>query len=693
MVDLDPIPFADEETGTEVGRTVAASVGRPARTRTPMRSSGRPRWPLLAILLLTVLGIAHGLAIWRGMGGLEGLTNGWPLWRDDHPLYYHSALVTRAFLHQSATTAGYDPAFMAGYAKSVVFPASSTLPELVVWAFGGDRPELAYKLYVLVSAIALPWLVALAAAAWRLRARGAALAVLLFLLYIWTDFPINYAAFGMLPYLLAIPLGLLATGLFGGYLIQGGILRWLMVTNLMSLTVMVHLTAAMVVAPAAALAYLAALIASGAGSPGGRDLDAGRAEEPTGGDRVIPRRFSAARHIGVWLVPLFVLASNAFWWLPGLWLASTKGASDFAFAHSSEGVFRRLLQVVTVEAEVQSILLALGLPGLVLLVRQSRIRGTALAGFCVTGLFWGYLAGGFQVLDFLQPGRHTYACYTALALAGGAGLDAFFLRLREGGEGASRLDRWAMAAALVIGLRMLGPPLFESLRERLWAGEPFLSSRPSSRLLWVIDRVKAHVKQGERLLYEEGGKGLSGIPDPFQRGRFSGLLPEPTGVELIGGPYLHAALTTNFTQFGEGALFGKSDWDREHFVKYARLYRPNAILCWSPRARRFCRSNPDLITILDDDGAVLIGTVHGFEGDTIVGAAHVAAEPGRLHVRAMSPGVDGSIVLRYHSVPSLRPRPPIPLDPRFEEGDPVPFIGLRPPPGTREVDLEMVAPF
>ncbi len=233
-----------------------------------MRSAGRPRWPLLAILSLTVLGIAHGLAIWWGMGGLEGLTNGWPLSRDDHPLYYHSALVTRAFLHQSGTTAGYDPAFMAGYAKSVIFPASSTLPELVVWAFGGDRPELAYKLYVLVSASALPWLVALGAAAWRLRARGAALAVLLFLLYVWTDFPINYAAFGMLPYLLAIPLGLLATGLFGGYLVRGGILRWLMATSLMSLAVMVHLTAAMVVAPAAALAYLAALTARAPRAPG-----------------------------------------------------------------------------------------------------------------------------------------------------------------------------------------------------------------------------------------------------------------------------------------------------------------------------------------------------------------------------------------------------------------------------------------
>ena len=103
------------------------------------------------------------------------------------------------------------------------------------------------------------------------------------------------------------------------------------------------------------------------------------------------------------------LASNAFWWLPGLWLLSTKGASDFAFAHSSEVVLARLLQIVTVEAEVQVFLIGLGLPGLVLLIRQSRIRGAALPDSAVAGFFWGYLAGGFQVLDFLQPGRHTYA--------------------------------------------------------------------------------------------------------------------------------------------------------------------------------------------------------------------------------------------------------------------------------------------
>jgi hypothetical protein len=211
-------------------------------------------------------------------------------------------------------------------------------------------------------------------------------------------------------------------------------------------------------------------------------------------------------------------------------------------------------------------------------------------------------------------------------------------------------------------------------------------------LLWVVDRVKRHVKPGERLLYEEGGFDLPGVPDPYQRGRFSGLLPGRTGVEVLGGPYLHAALTANFTQFGEGALFGSTNWDRDHFVRYARLYRPAAILCWSPRARRFCQSNPDLVQIRDDDGTLLIGRVLGFEGDAIDGSARVTAEPGRLRVREMSPGVDGSILLRYHFVPSLRARPEVPLEPRFEEGDPVPFIRLRPPPGASEVELEMVGP-
>ncbi len=161
---------------------------------------------------------------------------------------------------------------------------------------------------------------------------------------------------------------------------------------------------------------------------------------------------------------------------------------------------------------------------------------------------------------------------------------------------------------------------------------------------------------------------------------------------MIGGPYLHASLTANFTQFGEGKLFGRAKWDRDFFVRYARLYRPSAILCWSPHARAFCKANPGLIRVLDDDGTLLIGRVEGFGGDTIRGGARVEAAPGRLMVRDLSPDLDGSVVLRYHFVPCLTSRSSVACEPEFEEQDPVPFIRLRPPPGIRDVELKMAFP-
>ncbi len=622
--------------------------------------------------LMVLLASAHGLAIWTGMGGRAGLTNGWPLWRDDHPLYYHSALVTRSFLQDSFTTAGYDPTFMAGYAKSVVFPASSTLPELAVAAFGGRHPELAYKLYVLVAAAAYPWLIGVACYGFRLRGWPATLGVLLAIVYVWTDWPINYVTFGMLPYFLGIPLALVATASFARFLERRSVANWLMATALCSLAFMVHLTTAMVIAPAALFAYGAAVLNR---------------------DRSTP--WTRRSHAAVWVMPVFVLAVNAFWWVPGLFLASTKGDSSFAFSHSGENLAERLAHIFWTEAPIQPILLALGLPGLLLLIRRSATPGWALSGFCAAGMAWGYLAGASGSLDFLQPGRHTFALYSGLAMSGAVALEEAIRRLRAGPWRWDRLDRWVAAWLFLFALRVLGPSLSGSLHFNLWAGEPFLSSRPSPRLLWVVERIRRHVKPGERLLYEEGGKDLPGIRDPYQHGRFSGLLPHRTGVErieLIGGPYLHAAVNTNFTQFGEGKLFGRANWERDFFVRYARLYRPSAILCWSPHARAFCRANPDVIQIVEDDGSFILGRVNGFGGDAIRGVARVEAVPGRLRVRDMVADLDGSVVLRYHFVPCLKTRSSVACEPELLEEDPVPFIRLRPPPGIRDVELKMVLP-
>jgi hypothetical protein len=569
-------------------------------------------------------------------------------------------------LKQSGTTAGYDPSFMSGYAKSIIFPASSTLVEVVFALATGLPPAPTYKVYVLVGTALLPWLVAAAGALWRLPAGAVAWGVALFTAYVWSDFPINYAEFGMVPYLLVIPLGLVSVGVVTHFLDHGGRLWWLAATAVAALVVLVHFTGALIVAPAAAAAYaLKVWLAPRSGQP-------------------LPR----GRHLGTWAIPIMIVVMNAFWWWPGVRLAATKGPSDFAFAHP-EPVIKRLGEIFTTAPRIEAVLVVGGILGLIAAGRRGSVAAAGLAVFLLAGFFWGYLAGAFRSLDFLQPGRHTYAFYAAAAVSTGLVLDQVVAWAggRLGLIGASGAF-WLLLAA---GAWWLGPSLQPAVKYRLVAGRPFLSSHPTATQRWVINQVRRYVRPGERLMYEESGFDIPGLRDPFEGGRYSGLLPYyRPGIEVLGGPYLHAALNTNHTQFGEGRLFGRVAWGREDFVRSARLYRPTAILCWTPWSRRFCYTNPDLIEILGEQGTLLFGRVKGFAGATIQGSAVVEARPGRLRVTVSPADLDGTIVLRYHSVPCLRSNPATPLYPVHLPGDPVPFIGLKATPGVWSIELDVV---
>lgn len=717
---MPPAPQIDTNTDADAGPDLRSATA-PPRSRRGIRAAARiPAFAIAAAPWLLVA--VHAALIVLAMQGLAGIRSELPPARHDHPLYFHSALATREFLADSGSTAGYDPAFMAGYPKSVVFPASSTLPELVVAAGGlvGLDPAIAYKLHVLFAAASPPLWILLAARAARLAnpAATAILAVALFLVYLWTDFPINYAEFGMLPYLLAVPLALAATLALARSLETETDFEpdsdsdsdsedananappppasrprpplRLPAAAMLSLApaavVLVHFTVLMVAVPAVLAAWIVAVV---------RARRPGAAPVPWSG------------HLAVWFAGPLAVALNAFWWLPGIVFAETKGPSDFAFSHSRESVLARLFEIVATAPPILPILTGFGLVGLAVLLRRRPVVGAALAGFAAAGFFWGYLAAWFPSLDFLQPGRHTYACFSAAAVAAAVALVEILRTLRPaprtetGAEAAHaspapnrarplRLDRWVAAALLLVAVRLFLPGLDASLRARVFAERPMLASLNPPRWARMIDQLRARLQPGDRLLYEEGGFEVPGAPEPFQAGRYSGLLPHfLPGVELLGGPYLHASLVNNFTQFGEGALFQNPNWDREFFDRHARIYRPTAILCWSPRARAFCLANPDRVRVLEDDGVLLLGRVLGFEGPLVEAPpglrAEVESAPGRLVVTLVAPpgvAVDSPVVLRYHHAPSLRIGPDAAADflvePATLEDDPVPFLALRP---------------
>ena len=112
----------------------------------------------LHFALCLFLASTHTLACWQLTGGSKGLFSPFPLLNDDHTFNYYYANLTRHFLLKTGTTAGYDPHFMAGYAKSILFPSSSTLPEVILFISAGKYPAQVFKGYVFVAIAILPWL-------------------------------------------------------------------------------------------------------------------------------------------------------------------------------------------------------------------------------------------------------------------------------------------------------------------------------------------------------------------------------------------------------------------------------------------------------------------------------------------------------------------------------------------------------
>ena len=644
----------------------------------------------LPALLMCVL---HTIAVVQSMGGIQGIISPWPISQHDHPIFVHATWTAPDLLARSGTDAGYDPYFMAGAPKSVVFPQAAAYFEIfgVLARWVGLDPARAHKLAVLTGTSLPPWLILVAARNWRLSPGGCAATVILFLLYMWTDgggagFPLNYAYFGMVPYLLAVPLSLVGLSSLTRWLEFGGAWGWTRMTLVLSLTWLVHLTTPMLLLPAGLAAYAACVVRSSG--------------------RQFPRRW----HLSFWMIPLVVAILNIWWWLPGVALASTKAETGFAFNHP-EPVISRLLEIFKSAPVIQPILIACLGPGLWLLAKKSYASACGLGAFVLAGFGWGYLAGNFRDLDFLQPGRHTYALFAGAVFAGGLLWEYLSHSLKKI---PSILSAGIVTGFILLSITVFAGPASDTVKNRLGSRgvRPFLSSEPNARFRWILDQVRTQMRPGQRLLYEESGTDLPGIPDPYQGQRYSGLLPWMTGVELIGGPYLRSAVTTNHVQFGEGKLLEKEAWGLEDFEIAAQTYGPTAILCWSPRAVRLCREHPELFEIISEhkeyyrtinpqtgrifqiSSGLIFAKIRGVDGAILRGKATVTSRTGVIEVKdAQADELDGLVVLRYHLLPMMRSIPHVPVHPVYSGNDPVPLIGFEPRGGPVVFELNPLRPW
>ena len=224
-----------------------------------------------------------------------------------------------------------------------------------------------------------------------------------------------------------------------------------------------------------------------------------------------------------------------------------EGGERLRVLRHPEGVLQRLRQIVSTEAPVECVLIAAGLPGLFLFMRRqphSRLRqrpGSAPPGSA--GATWQARAGLSTSCSRAGiPMRFTRRS----PWPAGAVHEALLGGCAAGPPGTCRLDRWAMAGAFLIGIRLIGYggyPAFDALRS-LFTPMPFLSSRPSPRSLGHRPRQAAISSRASACSTRKADSAVPGVPEPFQGGPIQRALARAHRCRTDRRPLSARSLTT-----------------------------------------------------------------------------------------------------------------------------------------------------
>lgn len=640
-----------------------------------------------------------------------------PFTVNDHPFHYYYSQITADFVSRRRAVWGYDPFFMAGYAKTIIFPTGCTPSEAVAVLFGKNAP-VAYRGLVASCLFLPPFALALAT---RTITRGWGSAVAAFavsVIWVWCGWPVAYVSWGMAPFVLGITTSIAAASLLGRWLAEPSKASIIGGGFLATVATIAHPCSPVVLAVLLTPAYLASF-----------------------------RILSWRRHAFAWLVPICVLGCWAPWWLPAWSLRETFGSTETGFVN--ENVMGRIEELLNARFLEETTLLLAGLFSAVALPSASRLRRALLFGLATLALVaaggarfgcwrialiadslprargdlntwivdatwigdlwpilaiaaitfawyfasggvqrWDaltwmfvagpvgffvitYIGGGVQWLWALQPGRYTQPLYAALVVQAVSGMTQ---AVRQTTSGATRRERWVALAVCGMGVAALA---IEAPRVWLRLGEEpqrLLASELPPQVAQLIAFLHQETDDSGRVLFEDHGDADLGGSHPFGGTNPSALLPLLAPGQYIGGPYLKTHLKSNFTNFGDFRLCGHSidTLDRRMFERYCELYNVRWMAAWSPRMLRFADTHPNLCRPLGQFGPVRVFGIARASNWAIIGRAFVRAELDKLEVSRASPDSTGRLILSYHWIHTLRSS--VPLRPVMREDDPVPFI-------------------
>ncbi len=608
-------------------------------------------------LLLLLLLAAYGITVFLKP---SDILSDAPIYTDDYAMHFAQCLSTKRFLASTGASWGYDPFFLAGFPNGALVNADNKAWEMLVFALSPFIPAgFAFKLCLLLLLLLYPFLTYGAARNFQLSPGAAFLTALVSMLFFHLSLAIDFISWGMASYVFACFLTLYLFSLFHRLFESFTLWRWLAVTLLSSILLLMHILAPLLLAPPLLLLYL-----------------------------VSRKTLRPRHHLALVLTAIVVLALNSFWLMPVIHFFQDKTVrpEHYRFTLQIDSLFEPLSVYLTQKMS----LLHKKVPSLNNTFMDVIILLAAIAGFSqwkkdgrekLRLPFLGGAAFLFVIAYFgshteffaqLQPQRFTLPLNLLLLIPAGAGLAALLKSIFTGRGAALRLFAGLVAFALLV------QPVFKPLKTVYQYGLYRLSCAFPAPLTELLARLDADTTRKGRILIEDSEC------DTFHRyygAHFPALFPEYLKREYLCGPRPMYPIKHSYASFTAGLLFEKriEEYNLEELQRRFAVYNVRWIVAWCEGSKQVFDRFPEYLVRTGEVDIFTLYEVKRTPSFFIKGRGAVRADYNRLELSEIVPE-DGEIIIGYHWMPYLKTEPARDMERAAVGDDPVGFIRIINPP-------------
>ncbi len=599
----------------------------------------------------------------------------------DHAIHLYHGYLGARFLARHGTSWGYDPFFMAGYPKTPVYDSSSGPAELFELAAGARYSPRAYKIGITALVALVPLVVVAAARAAGVAPAGATAALVWTVAYWWVGFPAMLVRTGLVAFVWASALAVLAVALLVRFGTRPSRLGGLALAAVLALGIQAHATFALLVFGPAAVCYAVALA-----------------------------RRSWRWHVAFGGVVAAALAVTWFWWWPLLRFLPMKTPSVLFMKDERWGFVWDYYWLA--DARIPLLLVLFGGIGLAQAWRSGARLCVAAIGMLILVLSALTFAGSmWRPTLHLEPLRFQVPLALAWCIPAGQGLVTALAWWDVRPVGWSRRTARACLRLAVLVLLVCAvtrpprwwwrpaPPMAVASTWRVALGR-LRDARPLAvglrpEMLELVAWIRAHTDSSARILLEDQLRLWES--SEAESLHWTPLLPLLTDREFLGGLYHLAFIPHHRAELGDWQLGGRRiwEWSDEELRAFCERYNIGWVITWSraspwkgepgPLASDrfdelpFCERIATLPrhSTRPDENAYFVFRVRRDRSYFERGTGRVVARDyNRIELGDLVPD-DGQIVLRYHWQSGFVSDPPLALEPADEPGDPVGFVRIR----------------